>query len=122
MYVNEYISSVHEGKRSFHCSICKKSFLEKSSMKKNISSVHEGPKINCSLCEKSCTRKQQLKLSHQFMKERRSNFLVLSALLDCQQIKSENDTFQDFMRGQNLWNVSYVIRVFQNKTCSKDML
>ena len=49
-----HIAAVHEGLKPFECLTCKKSFSEKTNLRKHIAAVHDGLKpFECPTCKKS---------------------------------------------------------------------
>ena len=58
------VSSVHERKKPFKCSLCDSSFSSKQHMNRHITSVHEGKKqltFKCSECDSSFSKKGEMK-------------------------------------------------------------
>ena len=59
---NKNVSSVPEGKKTFRCEKCGKTYCNKTKLKEHISVIHEGKKpFKCDICDYSCSLKQQMK-------------------------------------------------------------
>ena len=55
--LKRHITSVHEGKKSFKCDLCGTSFTRKPSLNIHVASVHEGKKpFRCNICDYSCSK------------------------------------------------------------------
>ena len=66
--MNEHIASVHEGIKPFKCEVCDYKSSNKSNMKIHVASVHEGKKaFKCAICDYSFSQKIHLQ-TYQFMK------------------------------------------------------
>ena len=60
--ITRHISSVHEGKKTFKCSICDFKGAQKGNLTMHIESVHDGVRYPCNQCNYRATRKNSLKL------------------------------------------------------------
>ena len=56
------ISSDHEGKKTFRCAICEKSFANVTKLNEHISAIHKEKKpYKCDICDYICSQKDHMK-------------------------------------------------------------
>ena len=56
-----YISSDDEGKKTFRCEICDKSFCTNQKLNKHIGGIHEGKKpFKCEICDYRSSKKSTI--------------------------------------------------------------
>ena len=59
--LTQHTAPVHEGKKSFKCSVCDFNFSAKQNLSNHIATVHDGKKpFKCSNCDFNCTTKRNL--------------------------------------------------------------
>ena len=59
--MTKHLSTVHEGKKPFECSICDYKCSQKGPLNLHFSTIHEGKKpFNCSICDYKCSVKGSL--------------------------------------------------------------